>query len=124
MPVPGEMLALSLETLAKIDNGRIREAFELELQHCYADCADRPALEEARKVTITASLVPVPDDRGTLDTVRVRFQVQSTQPKRTSKHYEMRAQGGALLWNELSPDAVKQMTIDQAPGMKAVPNAG
>lgn len=120
--MPGELLELSLDTLSKIDGGRIAEAFAKALRNCESDCRDRPALKEARKIAVHLTIEPVAGDDGALESCRVQFQVVDSQPRRRSKTYDMRAHAGRLLWNELSPDDVRQRTLDQV-SLKAVPNA-
>lgn len=120
----GELLEFSLDTLAKIDGGRIAQAFALALRRCEADCRDRPGLQEPRKIGIQVTLTPVAGDDGDLESCRVQFQVVDSQPRRKSKAYDMRAEGGRLLWNELSPDDVRQMTLDQVRGPKEITHAG
>lgn len=112
-----------LSTLNKIDDGRIREAYEQALKACEADCKDRPNLKDARSVTLHAVLVPVSGDSGEMESCDVQFQIFSRVPKRKSKVYNMISKGGNLLFNELSPEDVRQGTLDDAPSMKAVGHA-
>lgn len=104
----------SLATLASIDQGRVREAFEQALKRCEADCKDRPGTDEARKVTLTAILVPVHDEgTGELESCNVQFQIVESIPKRKSKVYNMASDESGLFFNELSPDQIKQRTLDE-----------
>ena len=119
----------TLATLAEMDQGRIRIAFEQALQRLQDDLKDRPAVESARKITLLVSLVPIVGDDGELDSVDVDFKITDTVPKRESKTYNMQATRGGLLFNELSPDEVRQRTLDMAPKPKpaeagAAPAAG
>jgi len=119
----------TLATLAEMDQGRIRIAFEQALQRLQDDLKDRPAVESARKITLLVSLVPIVGDDGELDSVDVDFKITDTVPKRESKTYNMQATRGGLLFNELSPDEVRQRTLDMAPKLKpaeagAAPAAG
>jgi hypothetical protein len=103
--------------LATIDGGRLREALDLELRRCQVDCADRPALEKARKITLSIDLTPVQaDDGADLDSIDVQFAVDSKLPRKRSKAYNMRAAEGTLLFNELSPEEVHQGTLDLPTG--------
>lgn len=104
-----------LATLAAMDGGRIREAFEQALNRCRHDCEDRPAVDGARKITLVVSLTPIADDSGELSSVDVAFDLNDRLPKRGSKTYNMQAVTGGLVFNELSPDEVKQKTLDMAP---------
>ena len=107
--------SFELKTLTEIDGGRIREAFEQALRRCESDCRDRPNIAKARTLTLSVSLVPAVDERGELDTVAATFDIAEKLPKRQSRKYQMLARGGKLLFNELSPDDVKQKTLDEAP---------
>lgn len=105
---------LSLGMLQDFDGGRPRETFDQAMRRCIADCKDRPALDEARQVTLTVSIVPVPDqDTGDCESVDVRFKISDQVPKRQSKVYNGRITAQGVLFNELSPDEVRQGTIDQ-----------
>lgn len=105
----------SLSTLATMDGGRISTAFEQALNRLRYDCEDRPAIEGKRIVTLSVTMEPVPDDDGSLGSVDVSFALNEKLPKRASKSYNMQAVAGGLLFNELSPDEVKQRTLDMAP---------
>ena len=99
------------ETVATIDDGRIREALDQAIRRCELDCKDRPNLNTARCVTLKINLTPVPSEAGDLDSVDVAFAIGDALPRRASKTYNMRATRGGLLFNELSPDDVNQMTL-------------
>jgi len=105
----------TLATLAEMDGGRIKEAFEQAVNRCRYDCEDRPAVDGARKVTLVVTMEPLANDAGDLGSVDVSFDLQEKLPKRGSKTYNMQAVAGGLLFNELSPDEVKQKTLDMAP---------
>ena len=102
-------------TLTELDGGRIRTAFEQALKRLETDCKDRPNVKAARKLELVITMTPLPDDAGDLDSVDVKFRVKDSVPKRESKAYNMRAVPGGLLFNELSPDDVRQQTLDMAP---------
>lgn len=104
-----------LATLAAMDGGRIKEAFEQALNRCRFDCEDRPAVDGARKITLVVSLTPIAADNGDLSSVDVTFDLNDKLPKRGSKSYNMQAVAGGLVFNELSPDEVRQKTLDMAP---------
>ena len=112
-----------LAVLASMDDGRIREAFEQALKRCELDCKDRPALDEARKVTMAVSLVPVVGEQGDLDSVNIVVKILDTLPKRCSKAYNMKATRGGLLFNELSADDVNQATLEFEPQPQATGGA-
>lgn len=107
-----------LDTLATIDEGRIKVAFDMALQRLIDDCKDRPELKDARKLTLTVVVEPRPE-QGSLDSVDVSFEIKDAIPKRGTRAYNMAVGRAGLLWNELSPDEVRQKTLDEAPGPKA-----
>jgi len=111
---------LCLEALVKMDDGRIREAFEQALKRCEDDCRDRPMLKKDRTVTLEAKIVPVADEEGALVECLLQLQVKDQRPVRSSKVYHMSAARQGLWLNELSPDDARQMTID-GPELQAVP---
>jgi hypothetical protein len=103
-----------LRTLANMDDGRIREAFNQALARCESDCRDRPGVKKSRSVSITTTITPVLDEEGNLETCEVAFDISDKIPKRQSKTYAMRADGaGALFFNDVSPDNPYQRTIDE-----------
>lgn len=98
-------------TVATIDDGRIREALDQAIRRCELDCKDRPNVSKERCVTLKINLTPVPSETGDLDSVDVAFAIGDALPRRASKTYNMRAARGGLLFNEMSPDDVNQMTL-------------
>ena len=101
-----------ITSLATIDGGEIREAFEDALKRCRLDCQSRPGVQKPRKVSITANLVPICDDNGKLGSCDVQFEVTDSLPKRVSPNYNMKATRTGLLFNEESPQDVNQGTLD------------
>lgn len=108
-----------LGSVAKIDEGRIREAFEQALKRCMDDCKDRPAVGDARKVQLLATLTPLVGEDGAMESCDVSFQISDSVPKRKSKLYNMKSKGNSLYFNELSPDDIRQRTLDDVDGPKA-----
>jgi hypothetical protein len=102
-----------LATLATLDGGRVGAAFDLALRRVIDDLNSRPNDDRARKLSLTVVLQPVADEKGDLVDTQVQFLVADNLPKRQSKVYSMSAEGGELWFNELSPDNVRQMTIDE-----------
>lgn len=102
----------AMATMAEIDGGRIREAFDQALRRCEIDCKDRPGDGAARVVNMTVRLTPVLDVDGEMNSVDIQFQVKDSVPTRKSKVYNMRSTEGGLLFNELAPEDVRQATID------------
>jgi hypothetical protein len=107
-----------LETLAVMDQGRIRAGFDQALHRAIADCKDRPALDKGRKVTLQCTVEPVVGEDGELESCDVTFSIDEKFPKRESKTYNMREVSGELKFNELSPEDVRQATIDDVPAPK------
>jgi len=110
--------AFTLATIAEMDGGRIRAAFEMALRRLEADCKDRPGVESARKLALVPHMTPVCDG-GDLDSVNITFKITDTVPKRESKSYNMQAVPGGLLFNDASPEDVRQGTLDMARKQKA-----
>jgi len=105
-----------MEGLAKLDGGRIKVAFEQAMRRCSDDCEDRPATDDARKVVLTAELVPICDDTGAFVSVDVKFHIKDSQPVRRSATFNMKVSKGNLLFNELSAEDIHQATIDEPAG--------
>lgn len=109
----------SIDSLKKMDGGRVAIAFEQALKRCQLDCSDRPGLKSARKISLIAVMTPVLDEEGNLDSVDLEFEIKDNIPARKSRPYNMQtAPRGGLLWNEFSPEDVRQLTLDE--GLRAV----
>ncbi len=104
----------TMDTIAEMDGGRIKAAFTQALKRLEDDCKDRPALKKARELHLVMTMTPVPDGAD-LDSVNVTFKIKESIPKRESKSYNMQAVRGGLLFNDASPEDVKQKTLDMAP---------
>jgi len=102
-----------IDTLAIIDQGRIKEAFDQAFARLVGDCKDRPELKKARQLTLACKIEPR-TEQGSLDSVNVTFEIKELVPNRASRVYNMSAGRGGVLWNELSPDEVRQKTLDMA----------
>ncbi len=99
--------------MEELDGGRINEAFAAELRRVALDCEDRPADDKVRKVSLELQIEPVCDDQGHLDSLKGKFHVTSTVPKRRSKTYSFGfRKGGRLVFNDLSDDNIHQQTIE------------
>lgn len=105
---------LDLEGLALVDNGRVKAGFDLALSRAEKDCHDRPSVTKPRTVTLTVQLKPIVDAAGEYDHVAAVFGIGETFPKRSTHAVSMTVANGGLFWNDLSPDEVRQGTIDQA----------
>lgn len=112
----------SLASLAskEFDRGKILAAFDQALQRCFDDCADRPAAEDSRKLTLALTMKPRCDERGRFDTVDVEVQVVDKLPARRSKVYSMKAGPDGVYYNEFSADNPHQATLVHLPGGERV----
>lgn len=115
---------LTFESLADLDNGRVRAAFDHALSEVQRDLADRPVDKRPRKVTLTLELKPVPAETGELHSAQVSAHLDYKIPKRRTRDYDMRSIGGGLVFNEMSPDDVRQTTIDQGNRPRSVSDVG
>ncbi len=113
----------TLATLADMDGGRIRAAFEQALKRIEADCKDRPAVKTGRRLELVLTMTPIAD-YGELDSVDVTFKIRESVPKRESKAYNMQAVAGGLLFNDASPEDVRQKSLDMAPKPSAQKETG
>jgi hypothetical protein len=102
-----------LDALSRIDDERIRVAFEQALRRCILDCEDRPALNKERKINLTVKLTPTCDETGGIDDVVVAFAINETLPRRQSATYTMKARRGQLVFNEFAPEDADQRTFDE-----------
>ena len=109
---------LSLESLAKLDLGKGNEAFQRLLRRAIEDCIDRPADKTARKVTLEVSLEPVLEIDLSCTEVKAQIQCTAKVPAYRTKVYSMGARqgrdGAMLVFNEDSPDNVKQGTFTES----------
>lgn len=112
-----------LTSLAVLDQGRVREAFEQAMRRLEADCKDRPNDPANRKVSLHMTMVPVANESGELESCNVQFQIVDQIPKRKTKVYNMKSTRGGLVFNELSPEDIRQGTLDDVPAPRSAANA-
>lgn len=105
----------SLDRLATMDGGRLGITFSQLLRAAENDCKDRPGLLAPRKIAVALVLRPVMADNGELESIDVGFEFDVSLPKRKSKTYNMQAVPGGLLFNDASPEDIRQRTLDMAP---------
>jgi hypothetical protein len=109
----GLLQELTLESIAKMDGGRLAIAFSAALKRAIQDCDDRPGEKKPRTVTLHLAAVPILDEDGLADNCKIQFQIHDSVPKRRSRVYDMSMRkGGHLLFNDDSPDNVDQGTFD------------
>lgn len=107
-----------LENLKELDDGRVIEAFNQAIKRAMDDVNDRPGMKKPRTVTLHTSIVPICDEHGMLDSVKVQMKIVDTVPKRETRVYDMAARrGGMLVFNDLSMDNAKQKTLDEDGGL-------
>lgn len=99
--------------LRRVGRGLLDELFVEELKKILDDVIHRPGVEKARKITIELFVRPIVSQSGTLETVGVSFAINGGLPKNQSDEYHMLCGGGQLTFNDMSPDNVHQMTIDE-----------
>jgi len=103
---------LSLEELKNLDFGKVDEAFKLHIRRVAMDCLDRPVDAKPRKVVLEVGIVPVTNDDGTADRVRVQMHVSSTVPKHRTRVYDLALRKNAqLVFSADSPENFDQTTI-------------
>lgn len=105
-------LEFTIDSLKDLDNGKAAEALRRHLRRAAADCEDRPGDSSPRKVQLSIAMVPVMDDQGNCDQVKLRIEASSTVPKHRTRVYSMGLRrGGMLVFNPDAPDNVNQSTF-------------
>jgi hypothetical protein len=113
MELAEKLHKLTLETLAKMDGGRIGAAFQLALKRAIEDAEERPQVRKAREIIIKLGIVPVagPEDE-TCDQIAMQAVVSDTVPKRQTRVYSARVKhGGVAAFNDESLDNIDQLTL-------------
>lgn len=109
------VLELNVDSLKKIDGGRIDAALQQEIKHVILDMQDRPGDDRDRSVTLKLVFKPIVSDSGDLDSVNVKMDIGSKMPSRKSRVFDMQARrsakGPMLVFNEDSLDDMDQSTI-------------
>ena len=111
-----------MASLATMDDGRLSAAVEQELQRAVKDCLDRPNEKKPRKVTLVVEVCPgFVDETGDCEEAVLSFALRNSLPARRTRSYSMLAKkNGRLLWNDMSPDNVRQRTLDESSEQKEV----
>jgi hypothetical protein len=106
------MQYLSLETLPRVDSGKVSAALELHLKRAAMDCKDRPNETKARSVLMQIDIIPVTDDKGVCDEVSAQFHFKSTVPSHKTKSISLALKAnGSLRFSEENPDDYSQTTL-------------
>jgi hypothetical protein len=108
--------ALTLETIAGLDMGKVAETMAMHLGRAAADCEDRPHDASPRKVILAITLSPSVDPEGHMEDVKAQFFVESKVPSHRTKVYSMGVRrtpgrGVGLVYNEDSPTNINQGTL-------------
>lgn len=103
---------LTLETICKLDDGRVSVAVKQAIARCLQDCMDRPGVTEPRTVLLQMEVQPIPEDSGEAEAARFKFQVKDKLPTRKSKVYvgSLR-KGGHLTFNVDADDSDRQRSL-------------
>jgi hypothetical protein len=107
---------MEMAALEGFDGGRIKAAFDADLQRVYDDLADRPRLNKKRTVTLTLEITPNADPQdGKFVDADVQFHIDTMIPKKSSRQYKVAnaPEQGGLLFNDLSHDNPGQRTLDE-----------
>jgi hypothetical protein len=102
---------LDFSNLAHLDNGKIDLLLRRHIARIAMDCMDRPGDKSPRKVSLEFSCVPIPDDDGSCESVRVEIEAKSKVPTHRSKPYHMRVTKGGLLFNQDFPEDLDQQPL-------------
>lgn len=103
---------LTLANLSEIDNGRVQLAFDAAIIRVIRDLADRPNVDQARKIELIVKINPDCDvDQGVLVGGNIQFEVKDSVPKRQTTTYPMKLGGNGLLFEPQSPDNPNQQVL-------------
>ena len=103
---------LDLQQIAQMDDGRIGAAMAQALSRVATDMDDRPGDDRPRKVTLEIACVPVVDETGLCDSVKLQMQVKEAYPTRKSKVYDMGLRkGGMMVYQPMSLDDHHQQPL-------------
>lgn len=104
---------LTLDTLAKMDGGRVGAAFQQSLKRALLDCEDRPHEQKPRVITLQLGIMPaIADGDDVCDEVRAKVLVSDSVPKRQTRPYSLRLRaGGKAAFNDESLDDINQMSL-------------
>lgn len=78
--VEQEPIILNWQTLGHLHNGRAGALIDLKLKAALEDCADKPALDKPRTVTITLEMKPTMDEYQNLEAVQVSVSAKASVP--------------------------------------------
>jgi len=103
----------SIVALLKINRGVGAVMGRQELDRVMRDLIERPTLKNARTLIMTFTFTPLADPRGILEEVKVSIEANSRTPKMKTRDYSMSVDGDKLIFNDESPEDVRQGTLDE-----------
>lgn len=105
-------IVLSLESLDKLDDGRVAIAWRMAVASAIRDCVDRPGDKAVRSVTLRLDVKPTQGDFGQCDGAVGEFQIITKVPVRRSKPYSFGLSNKeGLAFSSESPENVDQQTF-------------
>ena len=106
---------LDMDTIGKLDEGRVAVAVNNALAQIAHDLNRRPGVDKARKLTLTLTMKPQIDSDGLLGSVDIGKTIKATLPDTQGHITNAKVNAsGELVWNDASPDDIKQSTLDEA----------
>lgn len=106
-----------IQQVGELDNGRVAGFINKAIRTCAEDATTRPGIDKPRRVMVAIDITPVIDEHGAATEIDMDFEIGTKLPRSRTKTVNMKAQNdGALLFNDLSQDDVRQTTIDEHHG--------
>lgn len=87
------MVFLSLDSLSRVDDGRVGLMFKRAVEEAIRDCEDRPDNKTAREVNLTLKFRPVTYE-GHCDGLKTRFACKAKIPERFIDDVSMAVKAG------------------------------
>lgn len=104
-----------IESLATLDDGRLKAEFDEKFAQIMRDLRDRPQFKAKRKIVLSITFEPASLNRGQLDTVNVAFKLEPKTPPAETRDFNMAANRTGLVFNDESADNVRQGTLPIGP---------
>lgn len=101
----------SFKTLSGMDGGKLEKLLAYHINNMKRDCENRPNERKARKVLIEMSMIPVPDETGYCELVKMSLKARSRTPDFITKDYELRPNPNGLVFNADFPAEYKQPSL-------------
>lgn len=103
------------QSITEIEDGRIAEAIQQEMNKALEDCRDRPLVKKPRTINLKILMTPAPDDRGDVEGLKIGFKINSVMPPKESRELSVGLKhDGRMFWNDMAPDNHNQRTIDES----------